>query len=224
MDGRTRLAQAFAAHVERMQWSQEHVASLGGPSTTTQSKIIHQRGPIAPQTCEKIDVVMQWPPGTAGQVLRGEIEPPKPELHAGRSGLAVDPDANEWFATNTAQEPNGSLVHRGGMGYHGAQLELSYRPGLGRRLSSLVELSTAMGEAMRHLNARTIEEGESDAGTAEAKKSPDDGREGGSNVTPNVNQDDVGLAARHTRSRGKQLRAEMDAAGEESQDMGEGSV
>lgn len=55
----------------------------------------------------------------------------------------------------------------------------------------------------------------------EAQKSPDDGREGGSNVTPNVNQDDLGLAARHTRSRGKQLRAEMDAAGEESQDMGE---
>ena len=50
MDGRKRLARAFGEYVDDHRWSQAEVAAMGGPSTTTQTKVRLSDGPISRQT------------------------------------------------------------------------------------------------------------------------------------------------------------------------------
>ena len=55
MDGRTRLAKAFGDWIELNGWTQTEVVAMGGPSTTTQTKVTKTDEPISRQTLKQID-------------------------------------------------------------------------------------------------------------------------------------------------------------------------
>lgn len=76
MDGREALAQAFEAMVTARGWSQAEVTAHGGPSSTTQTKVRTDRGPLSRQTLKQLDRVMGWPAGTAHRVAQGAIPAP----------------------------------------------------------------------------------------------------------------------------------------------------
>lgn len=157
MDGRERLAKAFEGHVKRMGWSQQHVAAIGGPSTTTQTKITRGDGPLSRQTCQKIDVAMGWPWGTAGRVAAGEIDPPEGNAKATAS-LALPPEQDEELLTTTAdQDAQGRLRYRGVMQSksNGHKVELTYTPSPGWGVK-VVELIDMMSQATRALDARAV--------------------------------------------------------------------
>ena len=61
MDGRTRLAKAFGDWIELNGWTQTEVVAMGGPSTTTQTKVTKTDEPISRQTLKQIDLVMRHP-------------------------------------------------------------------------------------------------------------------------------------------------------------------
>lgn len=71
MDGRQRLAQLFGDWVDRHGYTQGEVAAMGGPSTTTQTKVRYSDGPVSRQTMRQLDQVLGWPAGTTAGVLRG---------------------------------------------------------------------------------------------------------------------------------------------------------
>ena len=81
MDGRTRLAKAFGDWIELNGWTQTEVVAMGGPSTTTQTKVTKTDDPISRQTLKQIDLVMGWPAGTSAGVLAGAT-PPRPGRQA----------------------------------------------------------------------------------------------------------------------------------------------
>jgi len=78
MDGRERLAELFGAWVDQNGWSQPTVAAMGGPSTTTQTKIRRTTEPLSASTLRQLDVVMGWDEGTAARVQSGVQESPTP--------------------------------------------------------------------------------------------------------------------------------------------------
>lgn len=83
MDGREALSEAFSSWVAENGWSQIDVAKMGGPSTTTQTKITgadNTRGGLGKSTLRQVDTVMGWEAGTAARVVAGQIEPPEPRL------------------------------------------------------------------------------------------------------------------------------------------------
>jgi len=75
MDGRKALAKAFGDYVDDHRLTQTDVAAKGGPSTTSQTKIMTTVEPLAPQTLQKIDKVTGWSPGTSARILAGNPEP-----------------------------------------------------------------------------------------------------------------------------------------------------
>lgn len=86
MDGRKALAEAYGAWLDANGWTREQVAAMGGPSTSTTTTIRTTDDSLSRQTMMKIDTVMGWPPGTAGKVSRGLIDPPAP------GGPAAEPE------------------------------------------------------------------------------------------------------------------------------------
>ena len=83
MDGREALSEAVSSWVAENGWSQIDVAKMGGPSTTTQTKITgadNTRGGLGKSTLRQVDTVMGWEAGTAARVVAGQIEPPEPRL------------------------------------------------------------------------------------------------------------------------------------------------
>lgn len=87
--GRRQLAEAFNAWMSRNGYTQTDVAAMGGPSTTTQSKVVNTDDPISRQTMKQLDTVMGWPGGTAAGIVRGEA-PPDPGAEA--VGAVVEDD------------------------------------------------------------------------------------------------------------------------------------
>lgn len=71
MNGRQKLAAAFGDWMDRHGYTQQQVAAMGGPSTTTQSKVRLTDDPISRQTMKQLDTVMGWPAGTSAGILRG---------------------------------------------------------------------------------------------------------------------------------------------------------
>lgn len=80
MDGRRALSEAFSSWVEENGWSQTDVVKMGGPSTTTQTKIVLQDGGLSKKTLQQIDTVMGWGKGTSAKVIAEAIEPPEPRM------------------------------------------------------------------------------------------------------------------------------------------------
>lgn len=72
MDGRAMLARAFDQWFTQSGMNQGQVATAGGPSTTTQTKVRQSDGPISRQTLRQIDHVTGWGAGTAARILAGE--------------------------------------------------------------------------------------------------------------------------------------------------------
>lgn len=70
-NGRRKLAELFGAWMDHHGYTQTDVAAMGGPSTTTQSKVRNSDDSISRQTQRQLDAVMGWPPGTAAGVLQG---------------------------------------------------------------------------------------------------------------------------------------------------------
>lgn len=80
MNGRRRLAELFGQWMDRNGYTQGEVAALGGPSTTTQTKVRHTDDPISRQTLRQLDAVMGWPGGTSAGILQGYIPDPATEI------------------------------------------------------------------------------------------------------------------------------------------------
>lgn len=81
-DGRRRLAELFGQWMERNGYTQGQVAAMGGPSTTTQTKVRHTDGPISRQTLRQLDAVMGWAKGTAASIVQEDAphaSDPEPE-------------------------------------------------------------------------------------------------------------------------------------------------
>lgn len=76
MDGYEALASAFAQWVDDNGWTQTDVAAMGGPSTSTQTKVRQGHGPFRSGTLRQVDAIMGWKPGTAQRVIRGATPPP----------------------------------------------------------------------------------------------------------------------------------------------------
>lgn len=153
MDGRKRLAKAFEGHMKRMGWSQQHVAAIGGPSTTTQTKIIHGSGPLSRQTCQKIDLAMGWPQGTAVRVAAGEMEPPEGKVEIAGSLAPISDLGGEMLTATADRDPQGRVRYRGLVRHRGHAVEVTYTPppGLGLKI---VEFNDVMGETVRSLRSR----------------------------------------------------------------------
>lgn len=80
MTGRAKLAAAFTEWVDLNRWNQTKVAAMGGPSTSTQTKIRKSATTdLAARTLEQIDLVMGWDEGTSAAVLGELIDPPPPK-------------------------------------------------------------------------------------------------------------------------------------------------
>jgi len=75
MDGRKALAKAFGAYVDDHGLTQTDVAAMGGPSTTSQTKIRMTEAPISLQTLQKIDLVMGWERGTSARIIADGLDP-----------------------------------------------------------------------------------------------------------------------------------------------------
>lgn len=90
MDGRQRLAQVFGDWVDRHGYTQGEVAAMGGPSTTTQTKVRTTDGPISRQTQRQLDQLMGWPAGTSAGILRGELPP-----GAAEGSVSASPDTDD---------------------------------------------------------------------------------------------------------------------------------
>ena len=82
--GRRRLAEMFGEWMDRNGYTQGDVAAMGGPSTTTQTKVRHTDDALSRRTLRQIDTVMGWAPGGALSVLRGDnpvpVSDPRPEM------------------------------------------------------------------------------------------------------------------------------------------------
>lgn len=98
MDGRRRLAELFGAWADRHGLTQGEIAAMGGPSTTTQTKVRHTDGPISRQTLRRLDAVMGWPNGTAAGILQGEHPPGVPDLDSETVGPSGDTEDHLLFA------------------------------------------------------------------------------------------------------------------------------
>ena len=70
-EGRRKLAELFGAWMDRNGYTQTDVAAMGGPSTTTQSKVRNSDDSISRQTLKQLEAVMGWTPGPAAGVLQG---------------------------------------------------------------------------------------------------------------------------------------------------------
>ena len=89
MDGRAALAKAFGEWADDSGYTQQQIATMGGPSTTTQTKVGYTNEPVSRQTMQRIDAVAGWEPGTSQRILRtGEVPVPKTV-----SGSTDDDDA-----------------------------------------------------------------------------------------------------------------------------------
>lgn len=53
MNGRKALSEAFSSWIEENGWSQTDVVKMGGPSTTTQTKISLQDGGLSKKLSKK---------------------------------------------------------------------------------------------------------------------------------------------------------------------------
>lgn len=82
MDGRRALAKAFDDWYSSSGLNQGQVAAAGGPSTTTQTKVRQDDGPISRQTLNQLDYVTGWPAGTAARILGGQQQAPADGLGA----------------------------------------------------------------------------------------------------------------------------------------------
>lgn len=76
MDGRKRLAELFGEWADGRGLTQTDVAAMGGPSTTTQTKVRLTDEPISRQTIRQLEAVMGWPAGRAMAVLQGDYQEP----------------------------------------------------------------------------------------------------------------------------------------------------
>lgn len=70
----------FGEYVDRRGLTQTDIAAMGGPSTTSQTKIRTTDEPVAPGTLRKIDKVMGWEHGTAARIIAGD--PVRPDQHS----------------------------------------------------------------------------------------------------------------------------------------------
>lgn len=105
MDGRKALAEAYGAWLDANGWTREQVAAMGGPSTSTTTTIRTSDDSLSRQTMIKIDTVMGWPPGTAGRVSRGLMEPPEPGGAA--PGETVSAPSHDVESTLMYERPKG---------------------------------------------------------------------------------------------------------------------
>lgn len=72
-----RLAAAVRQRMLELGWSQTIVASQGGPSTTSLTKITSGEGTVSPKTLAQLDTSLRWRSGTAAALLSG-VEPLQP--------------------------------------------------------------------------------------------------------------------------------------------------
>jgi hypothetical protein len=168
MDGRKALAKAFGDYVDASHWTQARVAAMGGPSTTTQTKIRSTDEPISRQTLRQIEVVMAWREGTASQILNGTPPPPPggddievyqiPDDDEVTNWASVknDPENGKYEVVVSRQEPTGT-----------SRLRLVYWPGrpgsmpYGSLLAIAADAQLAADEALETIEervARKLEE------------------------------------------------------------------
>lgn len=117
MDGRRKLAEAFGAWADRHGYTQSQIAAMGGPSTTTQTKLRLGEGVVSRHTLRQLDAVMGWPAGSAARVIDGGEVPADntPEIvsgpgDAGSSLLVLRPNGltdDEW--ASIVEESRGHL-------------------------------------------------------------------------------------------------------------------
>lgn len=93
-EGRRRLAELFEAWVSRHGYTQSQVAAMGGPSTTTQTKVVKSDDSLSRQTLRQLDAVMGWEPGTAAGVLQGRHPVEVPDPHGGNVPPVGNTDDN----------------------------------------------------------------------------------------------------------------------------------
>lgn len=94
MDGHQALAEAFSEWVDGHGWTQTEVVMMGGPSTSTQTKVRQGHGPYRSATLRQIDKVMGWHPGTAQKVVRG-TPPPPGSLEKSAENVVADSDTGD---------------------------------------------------------------------------------------------------------------------------------
>lgn len=98
------LAKAVAWWVEREALTQSVIASRGGPSTTSLTKILSGRGSVRPGSITDLDIGLRWGSGTAAAYLAGE-DP----LGIDR---ASDAPLNEWSDDQLVRELARRLASR----------------------------------------------------------------------------------------------------------------
>lgn len=129
MDGRQRIAQLFGEWVDRHGYTQGEVAAMGGPSTTTQTKVRNTDEPISRQTMKQLDQVMGWSAGTTAGILRGAL-PPGPVPGPDAESVVATPDTEGallFMRPDGVDDEEWASIKRDAEGYLQWQIEKALR-------------------------------------------------------------------------------------------------
>ncbi|MBN8883004.1 MAG: helix-turn-helix domain-containing protein [Salana multivorans] len=177
-----RLGAAVSARRRELGLSQEDVQRLGGPSTTTLSKIENGTAKrIWERTARDLDRVLGWRAESALDVLYGLGDPlpaPEPtesrvpaEATEGNAVAAPEFDGDEYMRITTTVDESGEMVIVGASSAVDAEgvrslVEVRYWPGSDRRSVRMPMVAVAVGETHRALLDATSHYREPVAGEA----------------------------------------------------------